>query len=108
MTSAGLEIRYRRLLRWYPAARQDEMLGVLMAGAEPGRNRPGLAESADLLLGEHPEDHNEETVDLWLEVQLAGRAYLHYWRNEPEAAAAVLARARPVVEARGTPARRQG
>ncbi|HTZ28394.1 MAG TPA: hypothetical protein VMC83_30635 [Streptosporangiaceae bacterium] len=55
MASAGLEIRYRRLLRWYPAAHrsvhQDEMLGVLMAGAEPGRNRPRLAESADLLLG---------------------------------------------------------
>src|SRR5579872_2423976 len=55
MGAAGLEIRYRRLLRWYPAehraVHQDEMLGVLMAGAEPGRNRPGRAESADLLLG---------------------------------------------------------
>jgi len=55
MTPVGLEIRYRRLLRWYPAAHRsvhhDEMLGVLMAGAEPGRNRPRLAESADLLLG---------------------------------------------------------
>ena len=64
-------------------------------------------DAADELLGERPEDHDEETVDLWLEVQLAGRAYLHYWRNEPDAAAAVLAQARPVVEARGTPARRQ-
>ena len=36
----------------------------------------------------------------------AGR-YLHYWRNEPGGSAAVLAKARPVVEARGTPARRQ-
>jgi hypothetical protein len=48
------ETWYRRLLRWYPAEHralhQDEMLGVLMAGAEPGRNRPSLAESADLLL----------------------------------------------------------
>jgi hypothetical protein len=55
MASAGLEIRYRRLLRWYPAAHravhQDEMLGVLMAGAEPGRSRPRMAESANLLLG---------------------------------------------------------
>jgi hypothetical protein len=55
MAPAGLEIRYRRLLRWYPAAHravhQDEMLGVLMAGAEPGRSRPGMAESANLLLG---------------------------------------------------------
>jgi DNA-binding SARP family transcriptional activator/tetratricopeptide (TPR) repeat protein len=64
-------------------------------------------DAADELIGEHPEDHDEETVDLWLEVQLDGRAYLHYWRNEPEEAAAVLALARPLVEARGAPARRQ-
>jgi hypothetical protein len=55
MGPAGLEGRYRRLLRWYPAGHravhQEEMLGVLMAGAEPGRSRPGLTESADLLLG---------------------------------------------------------
>ncbi len=55
MARVGLEIRYRRLLRWYPAehraVHQDEMLGVLMAGAESGWNRPSLAEAADLLLG---------------------------------------------------------
>lgn len=55
MGAAGLEIRYRRLLRWYPAGHralhQEEMLGVLMAGAGPGRSRPRPAESADLLLG---------------------------------------------------------
>ena len=55
MAPAGLETRYRRLLRWFPAehraVHQEEMLGVLMAGAEPGRTRPGRAESADLLLG---------------------------------------------------------
>lgn len=55
MAPVGLEICYRRLLRWFPAEHralhQEEMLGVLMAGAEPGRNRPGRAESADLLLG---------------------------------------------------------
>jgi hypothetical protein len=55
MAPVDLEIRYRRLLRWYPAAHRsvhhDEMLGVLMANAEPGRNRPRLAESVDLLLG---------------------------------------------------------
>jgi hypothetical protein len=55
MAPVGLEICYRRLLRWYPAEhralRQEEMLGVLMAGAKPGRRRPSLAESADLLLG---------------------------------------------------------
>jgi hypothetical protein len=55
MAAAGLEARYRRLLRWYPAdhraAHRDEMLGVLMAAADPGRDRPGLSESADLLAG---------------------------------------------------------
>jgi hypothetical protein len=55
MGPAPLENRYRCLLRWYPAEHRavhlEEMLGVLMAGTEPGRNRPGLAETADLLLG---------------------------------------------------------
>ena len=55
MAAAGLEAGYRRLLQWYPAdhraAHGDEMLGVLMAAAEPGRDRPGLSESADLLAG---------------------------------------------------------
>ncbi|MEO3854945.1 hypothetical protein [Acrocarpospora sp. B8E8] len=51
----ALEARYRRLLRWYPQAHramhEEEMLGVLMAGAEPGRTRPKVAESADLIRG---------------------------------------------------------
>lgn len=42
-----LEGRYRRLLRWYPAdhraAHEDEMIGVLLDDAEPGRERPGAA-----------------------------------------------------------------
>jgi hypothetical protein len=53
--TAGLEGRYLRLLALYPAghrrAHQQEMLGVLMTGARAGQRRPGLAESADLLLG---------------------------------------------------------
>jgi hypothetical protein len=55
MAAAGLEARYRRLLRWYPAGHRavhgEEMLGVLMAASEPGRDRPGLSGSADLLAG---------------------------------------------------------
>lgn len=51
--SARLERRYRRLLAWYPRAfrreHEQEILCVLMAGAEDGHWRPGLAESADLL-----------------------------------------------------------
>jgi hypothetical protein len=49
----GLEHGYRRLLAWYPAAfrseQGEEMLAVLMAGAQPGQRRPGLLESLDVL-----------------------------------------------------------
>ena len=51
--SAGLEQGYRRLLGWYPRAfrrdHADEILGVLMAGAGEGQQRPRLTEAADLL-----------------------------------------------------------
>lgn len=50
-----LEARYERLLRWYPAGHQDrhggEMLGVLLAAAGPGRDRPTARESANLIGG---------------------------------------------------------
>jgi hypothetical protein len=50
-----LEDRYRRLLALYPAehrsAHEQEMLGVLMAGAHARQRRPGLAEYADLIWG---------------------------------------------------------
>jgi hypothetical protein len=55
MAAAGLEARYRRLLGWFPAHHRavhgEEMLGVLMAGADDDRDKPGLPETADLLLG---------------------------------------------------------
>jgi hypothetical protein len=50
---SALERRYRRLLAWYPAGYRstygDEMLGVLMAAAPPGRDRPGAAETLNLI-----------------------------------------------------------
>jgi hypothetical protein len=50
---SDLERRYRRLLACYPAAfrreRHQEILSVLMAGAEEGQRWPRLAEAADLL-----------------------------------------------------------
>jgi len=54
MTAAGgLEGGYRRLLRWYPPSyrgrHEDEILGVLMAAAQPGQRRPSARESLDLL-----------------------------------------------------------
>jgi hypothetical protein len=49
----SLEIRYRRLMRVYPAghraAYEEEMVGVLMSGAEPGRRFPSPADAFDLL-----------------------------------------------------------
>ncbi|WP_436526747.1 hypothetical protein [Actinoplanes sp. HUAS TT8] len=50
-----LEQRYRRLLRFYPPAHRDvyeeEMLGVLLAAAPPGRRFPGPADAFDLVRG---------------------------------------------------------
>jgi hypothetical protein len=50
-----LEDRYRRLLALYPpehrARHGEEMLGVLMTAAVPGRRYPGRAESAALIGG---------------------------------------------------------
>ena len=52
-TAGGLERGYRRLLRWYPPSYRgrhgEEMLGVLMAAAQPGQRRPSARESLDLL-----------------------------------------------------------
>jgi hypothetical protein len=51
---AKLERAYRRLLTLYPRAFRrehgEEILGVLMAGSRGGRQRPGIAASADLIV----------------------------------------------------------
>ena len=52
---AELEQRYRRLLRLYPrefrARRADEMIGVLMASAADGQNRPARGDLSDIVRG---------------------------------------------------------
>ncbi|GHJ48007.1 hypothetical protein Cs7R123_53490 [Catellatospora sp. TT07R-123] len=52
--STSLERQYERLLALFPAAHrheyQDEMLGVLLAGARPGQRLPRLSEAANLVL----------------------------------------------------------
>jgi hypothetical protein len=52
--TADLERRYRRLLKCFPARyrreHEQEILSVLMAGAAKGQRRPGLADSADLVM----------------------------------------------------------
>ena len=51
--STQLERRYQRLLAFYPTAfrreHEQEMLSVLIAGAEEGQRRPSLAEAIDLV-----------------------------------------------------------
>jgi len=51
--SADLERRYRRWLRWYPKSfrhdHEEEMLGVLMAGARADQGRPELTECVALM-----------------------------------------------------------
>jgi len=53
--SGELEVRYERLLRWYPEhyrrERGAEMLGVLMDGAAADRRRPALRERLALVVG---------------------------------------------------------
>jgi len=48
-----LEMRYRRLLVWYPTNYRheygEEIVGVLMDGARPGQRFPRLAEAVDLV-----------------------------------------------------------
>ena len=63
-------------------------------------------DAAERLLGDCTEGPDEEQTDLWLEVEVDGRANLHYWWNEPERGTEILARARPILEARGSPARK--
>jgi hypothetical protein len=49
-----LEVRYRRLMMAYPLRHRreygEEMVGVLLAGAEPGQRRPSVRDRADILV----------------------------------------------------------
>ncbi|WP_433188280.1 hypothetical protein [Actinoallomurus sp. CA-150999] len=49
--SASLEHRLRRWLRLYPIDQREEMLGVLLATAGPGQERPSPRDAADLVGG---------------------------------------------------------
>jgi hypothetical protein len=52
---AVLERQYRRLLTCYPQAHRrtygEEMIGVLLASAQPGQQRPGLRDTLDMFNG---------------------------------------------------------
>src|ERR1700704_825709 len=71
----AIEHRYRRLLRWYPRDHrrdhEDEMLGVLLAGTEPGQSRPSPRDAFDLIHG-----------GLWIRLRRAPRSFAHaQWRE---------------------------
>jgi tetratricopeptide (TPR) repeat protein len=63
-------------------------------------------DAAEALLGDDPGGWDDATADQWLEMMVDGRAAIHSMRSEPEPLRAILERARPMLEARGTPARR--
>lgn len=52
---SSLEARYRRLMACYPrghrARHEEEMIGVMLAGAEPGRRYPDPRDVLDLIMG---------------------------------------------------------
>jgi class 3 adenylate cyclase/tetratricopeptide (TPR) repeat protein len=65
-------------------------------------------DAAEALLGDDPGSQDDATADQWLEMMVDGRADLHVMRLEADAALAILETARPVLEARGKPARWTG
>ncbi len=98
----GLIAPDQRLL----AARLQARLGRVEVEDHCYNAATAAFDAADELLGDDPEGHDEGWADVWLEVQVDGRANLYYWYNQPERAAAALERARPVAEARGSSSRK--
>ena len=80
---ATLERGYRRILAWYPrsfrAGSEDEVLAVLLATAEDGQTRVGLAEAWDLVRGAvrmrlWPAAPRPRSVRVAVKLMLAGAA----------------------------------
>jgi len=90
----------------FQAARLHTRLGLVEVADHQYENALAAFDRAEDFLGD-PANHDQAAAQLWLEIQLDGRAPLHYWRDEPETAAAVLDVARPVVDGRGSPLERQ-
>ncbi|HUB68946.1 MAG TPA: AAA family ATPase [Acidimicrobiales bacterium] len=63
--------------------------------------------AAESLLEGSTEDFDQETFDLWFDLEMEGFGLLHYWRDEPEKVAGVLEKVRPALEGRGGPFQRQ-
>ena len=90
----------------FQAARLHGWLGLVEMADH--KYEPALTafDQAEVFLGDQS-NHDQAAAELWLEIQLDGRAQVHYWRDEPDRAAAVLDVARPVVDRRGSPLMRQ-
>jgi tetratricopeptide (TPR) repeat protein len=66
-------------------------------------------DAAEALLGTdagRADVSDEAEIDQWLELMIDGRADLHLMQFDPELTLAALERARPILEARGAPARK--
>ena len=63
-------------------------------------------DAAEALLGDDPAVWDDAVVDQWLEMMIDGRASLHSMRFEADLLLETLERARPLLESRGTLARR--
>ena len=84
------------------SARLYTQLGTFETAAHHYEAAGAALDAAEDLLGEHPEDEGQDVVDVWLEIMVDRRPNLYYWQDKAEKAVAVLAKVRPVVEARGT------
>jgi tetratricopeptide (TPR) repeat protein len=81
-------------------------LGRLELTFPPFEAAAAAFDAAEALLGDDPGGWDDATADQWLEIMVDGRASIHSRCSEPELLRAILERARPMLEARGTPARR--
>jgi tetratricopeptide (TPR) repeat protein len=90
----------------FQAARIHGRLGLVEMADHEYEQALAAFDQAEDLLGDQA-NHDQAASEVWLEIQLDGRAQLHYWRDEPESAAAVLGAAQPVVDERGSPIQRQ-
>jgi predicted ATPase len=86
-------------------AHLETRLGRLEMGDHHFAAAAAAFDVAQALLGTDPAGKDDAAVDQWLEMMLDGRASLHAVRNEPDLALATLQAARPVLQARGSPAR---
>ena len=90
------------------AARLQARLGRVESESDRYEAALHAFHAADELLGDFRGSEDEKWVDVWLEVQVDGRANTYNWANEPERAALALAKARPGIGSHASPGRQAG